>query len=516
MRVRVLLLLAAALGGCSSAKDQCATSQDCADQGLTTQRCIDGKCQQPCTVDTDCTPPERMCMSGDAECERLKREEAESAPKNLICQAKLCAVGCPDTPCGAKEKCVDKRCAYLDESFEGMPPDVPTLERLGWNGIPRELRNNKAVVVYSGARGCGPADPRDRCAGPAARGDYFLAVERTTTPERGLLQQGVTCGSCKCCLECRDPAARKSVGSACMGMTLPDTRMCSATVPQECQAVCSACDQCPDAPQGTLGTGLNMCEERSGRKRCAGCDAYNRCLEQKIAENRSCPGNYPKCPQAPQTPSDCRACLLAECDTDQLRPPCYACRDAEEAQMRYPMEPARWQPHKMRCEMQGANGCYGTPVAVLRSGLTDDEQSLESPEVDLAGETGDIVLELAYVPFNVGRTYTQVVQGVPASQWLKDQPQEVRVQLCASDCAKTESWSDAKFVNGENARLPAEVEYENGLSFGEQSKTDWSLNVKQIPIPDSFRTSTFRFRLLPRLEDDARIGVDRVVIRRRS
>src|SRR5438132_1678095 len=111
-----------ALVSCSSAKDQCATTQDCLSQGLQLQRCVNGKCQQTCAGDSDCKPPARVCMSGDADCERLKAEEAMKPAPSLICEERLCTLGCPDAPCGPKEKCVEGRCAHYFESFEATPP----------------------------------------------------------------------------------------------------------------------------------------------------------------------------------------------------------------------------------------------------------------------------------------------------------------------------------------------------------------------------------------------------------
>ena len=80
----------------------------------------------------------------------------------------------------------------------------------------------------------------------------------------------------------------------------------------------------------------------------------------------------------------------------------------------FPQEPERWRDLETACEMQGDNGCFATPVNVLPNVLSDDEQSIESPRVDLSQASGEVVLQFSYVPFNVGDTFALTVQGTAA------------------------------------------------------------------------------------------------------
>jgi hypothetical protein len=401
------------------------------------------------------------------------------------------------------------------ESFEGsMPGELVTLETKGWNDIDRELRNRSSVVVWRGPTTCTPADPPDRCAGPAAEGEYFLAIEREKTPASSSAEFGVTCGACRCCLECRDPAQRTAGETGCLGVTFDASATCSADVPQECGAICASCESsaaCPPTPSGSFSMDLPVCLRAAAAHQCAGCAPYDQCVQAKYAENRMCPGgNYPECStMPPQNQGECNECLAKECAS--TRNACWACRDADRLQADYPNEPSRWQALRDACTAQGETGCYATPVDLRRSALSDDEQSLESPEISLAGVQGNLQLELQYVPFDVQRVYRRVIQERPRDEWPLE-PQEVVVQLCASGCDDGASWTDAELVGGGRAVFPREEQRANGLAFAQQGVPDWRINLAEIAIPETFKTSTFRFRFLPRLEDEARIGVDRISI----
>ncbi len=497
--VAVAAVVVAGSGGCSDDPEGCRTRQDCFDLGQTTAECVSGACVRTCAADVDC-------------------RGGNDAPKpNAVCERGLCADGCPDVACGAGETCQEGRCSLFNQSFEGATAGAfVTLETLGWNAIERPLRNRAAQVVWTGPPTCTAADRPERCAGPAGHGQYFLAVERAPTPAVATFEFGPSCRSCTCCRACRDPSARVPGEDACVGLgvTLPAPGaelMCGAA-PAECTAVCQACDQCPAAPAGTVGEGLDACATQAAQRTCPGCPTYDQCVATKLANPPACPGgNFPACATPPTTMAECQDCLRKECDAQ--RPACWACRDYEQLRKDFPDDESQWRNLQIACEMQAGNGCIPTPINTPRSVLTDEEQAIESPAVNLAGQSGNLVVQLQYVPFNVGTTYRRVLQGQDPRTWPVER-QEVRVQLCGASCADAASWRDATTVSGAPAVFPREDQRGNGLQFAGQSAADWTLDVVQVPIPQELRTAEFRFRLVPRLPDATRIGVDRVVIRR--
>ena len=314
-RLWPLALAVVLLGGCPSEEDECTTTADCFDKGLVNQQCVNGTCAQSCATDTDCKGIDIQCESGDSACEQEQKTIAET---KFVCQNLVCVAGCPNVACGAGESCSNGRCAFYSEGFEA-PSDgaMVTLESLGFNkGLDmRDNRNSRAKVVWTGVDDCGVETPRDRCAGPAGDGKYFLAVERNPTSERGTLTFGTTCRACSCCLECRDPLVRTSTASACPGVTLPDVELCTSDVNPACTAICNECEQCT-AEITTLfdETALTSCEQPAARRGCSSCVPHDQCLLDKKAENRACPGGtYPSCAMAPTNQAECDACLIAEC-----------------------------------------------------------------------------------------------------------------------------------------------------------------------------------------------------------
>lgn len=502
------LLLVSALG-CPE-EEECVTTEDCSEKGLTLQRCVNSACVRVCERDGDCTSAPQFCEDGDAEC---AAEQAAASEAVLVCEALLCIQGCPTAPCGAGEQCIDGRCALFSESFEpAQPGQGVTLESLGWNSIARGLRNTRAKIVFSGVPGCGLEAPPEVCAGPSADGEHYLLVQREPIPARGQLVFGVTCAACRCCLECRDPTVRTSTTSKCPGVINADVRKCSATAPPPCEAICTACDGCMAAPMDRVGDNLTACELPAARKICSSCAAHDACVASKLGENRACPGgNYPECATPPTTDGECNECLTKECKA--TGEPCFACRDAQTGKEQFPEEPELWRDALMTCTAQGDDGCWASPVEVLRSALSEDEQSLESPPIDLTVATGPLVLQFEYTPFNVGDTYRRVIQGQPSSTW-PNEPQEVVIELCAADCANAASWSEAALINGDRAAIPDAEQRGNGLQYAGQATSDWALNLREVTIPDSMRTATFQFRFVPKLADSVQVGIDEVQIRR--
>ncbi len=167
----------------------------------------------------------------------------------------------------------------------------------------------------------------------------------------------------------------------------------------------------------------------------------------------------------------------------------------------------------MACEAQGADGCFRVPIRFPRSQLTEEEQSLTSPAIPLSGVGGELVLQFDYVPFSIGERYVRVIQGFESKDWPRLK-QEVRVQLCASNCDREGSWTDASQTNGASARFPEDKERGNALSMGNQTGLDWRSGRTFVSIPEAFRTTAFRFRFVPELEEDARVGLDNILIRR--
>ena len=503
------------LAACPGDDNECATTADCFDKGLFGS-CLDGACTKLCERDVECQGAQLMCESGDTACEA---ENAALERSTFICEGLRCVAGCPDVACGAGETCRDGRCSFYFQGFEAEKSgDRVTLESIGFNRIARELRNNRAKVVWTGVEGCGPETERDLCAGPAADGEYFLALERAPTADRGTLTFGTTCRPCACCRECRDPTARPTLTSSisvCPGVTYPLVDMCEEAVPTACQAVCNACASCVDELASTVFGQLTMCELPAANKACTACNTHNQCLRDREAEGRACPGApgaYPACATPPTNRQECDTCLVAECD--MFKGSCFQCRDAFDVRAARPDEPEVWMPMIAACEGQGDDGCYRVPKSEMRSGLTDDEQSIESPEIDLSGATGRLVLQFEYTPFDVGKTYTRTIQNQPSSTWPID-PQEVAVQFCPTTCEVSASWVDGAFLDDSPAKFPDESQRRNGLQFSLQNAADWTVNLREVEIPAALRTSTFRFRFVPRLDTNVRVGIDRVQIRRR-
>lgn len=497
----------AALAGCSSGPE-CVTTADCVSLGERGRQCVDGRCERGCERDVDCKP-NLECEIGDRECEL---EAERLATMSFVCEDLVCRSGCPDVACGAGEQCVAGRCAYYAEGFEGaMSGGRVTLESLGWNRIPRAKRNTKLVIAATGAPGCGAESERDACAGPAGDGGRFLVVERQPANAQGTAEFGTTCRACTCCAECRDPLARTSTTASCPGLALPEVTMCTASPPAACAAICAACDQCETELAGVVPTEadalarLGVCGRQVAERTCSACKAHDACLRERMAENRACPGGaYPACQNAPTTQAECERCLIAECAN--LEGPCFECRNALRARADNPSEPELWRDAVARCDAQGDDGCWPAPKRYERGVLTEDEQSAESPVIDLSQASGEVVLELLYVPFDVGASYTRVVDLRPSRDWPSE-PQRVVVQMCGGSCERPESWTDA-------AELPRADERDNGLLFALHNRADWTLGRLRVAVPPALRGAGFQFRLVPKLADDVRVGVDRVVIRR--
>ncbi|MBI2372540.1 MAG: hypothetical protein HYV07_00940 [Deltaproteobacteria bacterium] len=523
--MRYLAALAALFAqGCTSSSDGCRTTADCAESGSAGLTCVDGACVHACSVDSDC----------------------EEVGADYICEARICVPGCPATACVSGQVCTYGRCAFFYEGFEAdRIGEVATLEALGWNPNVRELRNEEAIVVYN-REGCTIEDEESKCAGTPAEGSYYLSIERTPTPPTGTEEFGVTCGSCRCCLECRDAARRNSASQrvyyhsnagtpppgcgngtvetspSCADEPPPGTRceqcddgnttggdgcspacrrelaecpgvnavadMCTADVDSACADICSACDACPNANAGAIGDGLTSCETDAALKSCSACLAYEAC----IAAN-------------PTNPEAC----------EETQRPCIACREADRLTIEVPDQPSVWREWRQICDSQSlGDRCYATQVARPRSALTEDEQAVESPKISIAGVSGDLVLEFQYLAFNIGDSYRPVDQTKPKEEWPLV-TQEVEIQLCGGNCAAPESWKPATFTTSAPAKFPTGIEKNNGLFFANQNRTDWRANLREALIPAELRTTEFQFRFLPRLADGARVGVDAVAVRER-
>jgi len=526
MRFVLGAILLSLLSACSSNPDGCRTTQDCIDEKKGGTQCINGACVLPCVADADC---------GDRAQGSICEAGACVAP---ACDADEDPSGCPGT-----EVCVVGRCYVYFETFEPKKAgDAVSLENLPhpYNRVVgatcagpadcqdglicspeqrrcvRALRNKATLVVWEGPPTCGPADDPDRCAGVAADGHNFVALERQSTPESGTPEYDVTCGACSCCLKCRDPLQREEGENSCLGVNLPNVAMCSATPPAECTNICNSCDSCVARTQRAVGfgDGLNMCQAQAAERRCPGCEAYDTCVKNKLTDGRACPGGaFPACTTAPQVEADCNACKVKECDN--LRSACWNCRDAAQLKRDFPNQPDRWRQLEMDCQAAGNDACLPVAISIQRSALSDDEQSLESPEISLVGiGEGAPVLSFQYMPFDIGFTYRKVIQGQPRQSWPLV-PQQVRVQLCAGSCERSASWVQAKLTNGKDAIFPSDDERQNGLQFALQSAGDWRIRHAEVELPEAMRTANFRFRFLPELADDARVGIDRIVIRRK-
>lgn len=469
------VLLIAGLPGCSgkssecaprviSSDQTCAATADCVEAGFQTLTCVDGLCQRQCARDADCA---LGVIEGEAEaCKDL------AAPPG-ICEAQLCVVGCPDVPCGAGESCVQGRCVYDYEGFE-IPAggDYVDLPILGFNQLPKERENVLLQVAWQGRPGCSLGD--ERCAGPAAAGERFGIVGTYPTPPRGAPLEGKTCRTCACCLECLlDPPPEAPILASCpRQQSLPLAFACPAAVPPVCRSVCEACESCPGATRAEPPERLLACEALAASKTCTACTA---CPEDEACE--ACDA----CAQA-------RRCVVT-------MPGSAACMQSQAA-----------------CAAQGADGCFLTPIRYRREQLTEAEQALVSRPINLAGAQGRVVLQLDYVPFNVGFEYRPGIQGTPPSEW-PTRPQELRIQLCGGRCEEESSWRDAA-ADGAPLVLPPQALRRNGLTLGSQTALDWRGGRVVVPIPEDLRTAELRYRLLPRLGPGVLVGVDEIYVRR--
>lgn len=486
-----------------SADQKCSTTKDCVDAGYKGLACVNQKCALPCLSDTDCS----LSDLDEQESDTCKDQTGGPKP-TFICEAELCTRGCPDVACGSGETCVHGRCAKFFESFElASGQDLVTPRLLGWNDLGFELENKKTQIVFAGDASCSRGD--ERCAGPAAEGVRFLSLERVPTPPLGTPTIGVTCHACACCLQCQfTPTSTVTPDLArCPDPQLESSEMiCPAQPPTRCRSVCSQCDAC-------IASGVDpkddllACEKQPARKTCSGCAPYEACLTRERAAHR-CENAQDTCYRP--TTGECTECILALCAA--LRAPCFACRDAIQCERDMPGAAACVQ-SRQQCNAQGADGCYATAIERKRSALDEKEQALTSKAINLSGQTGRLVIQLEYVPFDIGDQYRRVIQMVPRSAWPNEK-QEVLVQLCGGACEMASSWVDAKLSNGQVASLPPANQRKNGLHLGDQSLIDWRGNRVEIEVPENLRTAAFRMRFVPRLEDQARFGIDNILIRR--
>lgn len=456
--------------------EECSTSEQCVEAGYTGLACVNGFCGKTCLSDSDCAALASVSQQEVDACPIL----AEGTPPVFICEAQLCTNGCVgNADCGAGETCLAGRCSVFTEGFEPRGSDILTPEAIGWNDDERELRNQKTKIVFKGVEGCARGD--EKCAGPAAEGSYFVSLERVPTPAQSTPIPADTCRACACCLQCKlaPPAGQLDLMDCPdLSIDIPAEAMCPANTPAVCTNVCTACDACTNAPASReVSPELSSCEQSAARKTCPACEE--------------------------------------PCVTGQPCPPasCTQCRDAERCDLETPGSARCTQLHAA-CDAQGADGCYSTPVSRPRSLLTDLEQALSSPVIPLAN-AGDVILELEYVPFDIGEKYRRVVQGTDPASWPIE-AQEVLVQLCGGNCTSDASWVTAMTLSGSTATYPADPERNNGVRLGAQSTIDWRSNRAQVAIPENLRTDQFRFRFLPKLADNARFGIDQIVIRRRS
>lgn len=503
------MLLASA--GCSGSKpcsaravtseEACKTTADCVAAGFSTLSCISGVCRRGCTTDEDCS------VGGSDEGDACEGGGSTAGP--AVCEAQLCVPGCPEAPCAAGETCVRGRCALAFEGFE-LPggADAATLATLGWNGLPKELDNFATLIVESGSPGCSLGDPR--CAGPASEGDRFVTLARVPTSEKGTPSVGFTCRSCACCLECQlspPPSGVARVPECPRDPGVAVALMCPASPPAVCEGVCTDCEACVLADSARLGERLLACETAAARRTCpacSGCDA------------EGCEGcRAASCPDCRTDPAGtaCQECEQRSCPSCEPCRACVLCSEALECGISDPGG-AECIAKRGACDAMGRDGCYPTPVHYPRAELTDAEQALVSPEMRLAGVEGEVVLELDHVPFDVGEAYRPGQQGVPASTWSTAR-QEVVIELCAGRCEDPASWRPAELTTGDTASFPPLAQRRNGLSLGRQTSVDWRGGRVRASIPAELFTNTFRFRIVPRLAEDVRVGIDNVLVRRK-
>lgn len=509
---RLFVLFAGVLAGCpaeevcapfvATSDVECQLTADCVEAGFATLTCVSGVCRRTCVADDDCVID---VDTVDDACRSMN----DPQPETPICEAQLCVTGCPSVPCGAGETCVNGRCAYDFESFE-IPPDQDfvDLRSIGFT-LDTELTNPATAIAFLGRPGCALGDAL--CAGPARTGERFALVKRAPTPVKGVADTAFTCRSCACCLDCilnPPPMGENASIPVCPGVpgrlwSLPQPLMCPA-MPAECSAVCTACDSCPMAVAGTVGERLASCEVDAAERGCAKCQQCDTFVDG--CRTAQCGG-----PCANPNSAECSMCVQNNCLNNQDCIDCRICSDAADCELAM-VGTAECANNRAACNALGEDGCYPTPANYPRAQLTDEEQALTSREIDISGAAGDVIIQLDYVPFDVGLTYKVGQQGVDPATWPTED-QEVIVQLCAANCSEAASWSDATLVGGERAVIPPASRRQNGLTIGNQSALDWEIGRLSVAVPAAMKSATFRYRFLPRLSDDAAIGVDDIIVR---
>jgi hypothetical protein len=482
-------------------EEDCDTTEDCNDRGFNTLSCIGGICRRPCLRDRDCVLPEPPTDPSDVCFGKVEPQ------KPAICEDQLCADACTDdSSCGSGQRCNAGRCGYYAESFEPRSPGAPVaLATLGFNQLGTELPNARTAIAFEGVRGCNLGD--ELCAGFAGDGLYFVILETVPTPEKGTPDVDLTCRPCACCLECiLDPPQFDARIPTCpVDTTVPIALACPGSIPSVCQDVCTDCQACPGSSR-TLGERLLTCEQDAARKTCSTCPQCD------ATACESC--RTSSCPACTNVDSDaCKTCEASSCSACTSCRACNVCSRASSCLLTDPGS-AECRANVADCDAQGNDGCYPTPIHYPRAQLTDLEQSLVSPAIDLSGASGAVTLTFDSVAFNVGERYRPGIQGTPAAQW-PEVDQEVVVQFCGGGCETPASWIDGAIPSGARAAFPPATQRSNGLSLGRQSTVDWGAGRIEVVIPDSVRTSQFRFRFLPKLDGDIRVGVDGIAIRSR-
>lgn len=480
----------------------CSTDEDCSEEGFNTLSCLNGRCQRPCLRDADCEIAAFNAEDHPEECVRSGMQ-----PPTAVCEAQICRVGCPDVPCAADEVCQAGRCALDYQGFELDGRDFVNLSILGWNSIERPVENTRMSVAFEGVAGCSLGD--DNCAGAASENARFALVARQPTPPKGTSTTDFTCRPCRCCLEClatpfevNDPPPPVQLSSCPFERTAPAPITCHDPTPSHCVDVCNACDACPDAPPDRLGQRLEPCERVVALKTCSSCPACDALLPGCTASE------CPVCAAMP-TSRECGDCVRDNC---QSRPECQDCVVCEDSLTCDPND-ANCIQQGLTCQSLGADGCFFTPVSYRDEQLDDHEQSLVSPEIDLSGVTGGVVLQFDYVSFDIGDRYRPGIQGQDPLTW-PEEPQEVLLQFCSSGCNSSASWVTAMGASGQPVLFPPVGRRNNGLLVGSQTRLDWNNGRIQVPIPPERLVAGFRYRFIPRIGDDARLGLDAIYVRR--
>lgn len=480
----------------------CETTADCVEEGFTNLQCVNSICALGCVSDIDCV------LSASPEC-----QVEQGLPPPTVCERQLCQLACPAAPCVAGESCIDGRCVVAAEDFEGTGQSVITLDGLGWNQLASPevvpLSNPNVRVVAAGEAGCVLGD--DDCAGVAASGARFVVLGTQATTEKGTARLAPTCRPCACCLECQlepgDYGVAGDIYQQCpFSSAVPAPLTCPSSIPAACAQVCADCDQCEAAPAQRGTANLVSCEATAAAKTCsscAGCDgeACRSCRDGVCQQ--ACSGGLGT--------ASCTQCEAMQCPTCTECRTCEVCDEARSCELVDPSA-AECRARRLACDGLGLDGCYPTPIRYDRSQLSELEQALVSPAVDLSGRGGRLILSFAYVPFGVAERYFESRQGVPASMW-RQRDQELVVELCGANCAQDASWQEGLRPDGERASVPPLERRNNGLSLGKQSEVDWRSGRVEVMIPNALRTSTFRYRFLPRLDAQAVVGVDNIRIR---